>query len=115
MDSEHLDVPPPCDALFVGQWEIHDGQFARYFYGSRRGFDVPVQIVGIQDSSGDVIARMVRVGREHAEMDLAGVQDLIRVLTDASDELSRLTYVSDTSNQEPDTDPLGDLIEFPVR
>lgn len=94
MDIRDLDVPSPPDAVRVGDWEVHDGRIERRFHGTLRGTThVPVEIVGLQDIDGSVVARMIRVGTEPRELDTAGVQELIWALADASNEIDRLAHL----------------------
>lgn len=94
MNPDEYSVPPPLDATSVGPWENHDGRLGRRFLGTRRGDQVPVQIVGIQDVNGAVVTRMIRVGHEQVELDIAEVHELIWTLADACNEADRLSHLS---------------------
>lgn len=109
MNSDEFSVPPPLDATSVGPWENHDGQIERHFLGTRRGEQVPVQIVGLQDVNGAVIARMIRVGNEQVELDIADVHELIWTLADACNEADRLTHLSSEFEREFCADLLRDV------
>lgn len=109
MNSDEYSVPPPLDATGVGPWENNDGQIERHFLGTRRGDQVPVAIVGIQDLSGAVVARMIRVGAEQVEPDIADVHELIWTLADACNEADRLTHLSSDFDRDVYADLLRDV------
>ncbi|MGE2688331.1 hypothetical protein [Mycolicibacterium pulveris] len=109
MNSDGFSVPPPLDATDVGPWENRDGYRARRFLGTRRGEAVPVQIVGLQDVHGAVIARQIRIGREQVELDIADVHKLIWTLADACNEADRLNHLSSEFERDCCSDLLWDV------
>ncbi|MGV0641881.1 hypothetical protein [Mycolicibacterium sp. XJ879] len=109
MHSDEFSVPPPIDATGVGAWKNRDGDIARHFLGTRRGEQVPVQIVGLQDASGAVITRQIRIGREQVELDIADVHKLIWTLADACNEADRLNHLSSEFERDWCPDLLWDV------
>lgn len=109
MHSDEFSVPPPIDATGVGPWENRDGHITRHFLGTPRGEQVPVQIVGLQDTNGAVIARQIRIGHDQVELDIADVHTLIWTLADACNEADRLNHLSSEFERDCCPDLLWDV------
>lgn len=109
MNSDEFSVPPPLDATDVGPWENRNGRIMRRFLGTRRGDQVPVQIVGLQDGNGAIIARQIRIGQGQVELDIADVHKLIWTLADACNEADRLNHLSSEFERDCCPDLLWDV------
>jgi hypothetical protein len=85
------DVAPPAEAVRTFDWQL-DSDWFRDFEGiTRRGGQARVQIYGRQQADGST-RRWIAVHARHLDgLDAVAARELADALTDAADEIERLS------------------------
>ena len=93
-------VAPPDGAVRTFDWQLDSNWFRDFEGTSRRGGRARVQIYGRQQADGST-RRWIGVQTRHLDaLDAATARELAAALTDAADEIERLTYAKQQVRSE---------------